>query len=219
MAKQFDLVVFDWDGTLMDSTAHIVRALQRACLDVGQPEPARADAAHVIGLSLDAALRHVCPGLPAERLPELSAAYRRHYLLGDQAIELFDGVHEGLRAIAATGTRLAVATGKSRAGLDRVLRETGLTPLFDATRTVDECHSKPHPAMLQELTAELGVEPARTLMVGDTTHDLLMASNAGAASVGVSYGAHPVEALHDCAPLSVFHRFVDFHAWLMPRLS
>ncbi len=218
-AHAFDLVVFDWDGTLMDSTAHITRSIQRACADLGLPVPERARASHVIGLGLVDAMRHVCPGLPAERYQDMVNAYRTHYLAGDQTIELFDGVAEALARWRARGVLLAVATGKSRIGLDRALAATGLGECFAITRTVDECRSKPHPQMLDDITEFLGADKRRTLMVGDTTHDLQMAQNAGTWGAGVSYGAHPVEALRDCAPLACFDSFAEFDTWLTPRLA
>ncbi|EEG08146.1 HAD family hydrolase [Pseudogulbenkiania ferrooxidans] len=219
MNKTFDLIVFDWDGTLMDSTAHIATSIQKACADLGLPVPDRSAASHVIGLGLGDALRHVCPSLPEERFEDMVDAYRQHYLNGDATIELFEHVQEGLAELQQSGLFLAVATGKSRKGLDRALTETGLGTLFHASRTADECHSKPHPAMLLELTDELGVDPARTLMVGDTTHDLLMAQNAGAQKVGMSYGAHPVAALLECQPLALFDDFRSLLQWLKPQIG
>ena len=219
MTTRFDLIVFDWDGTLMDSTAHITRSIQAACQDLGLPIPPRERASHVIGLGLVDAMRVVCPGLPEPRYQDMVQAYRHHYLAGDETIELFDGVAEGLAALEAAGYLLAVATGKSRVGLDRALNVTGLTPHFLATRTVDECHSKPHPQMLLDITEQLGVAPQRTLMVGDTTHDLQMALNAATLSVGVSYGAHPVEDLLDCEPLAIFDVFDDLQQWLIQQRS
>lgn len=219
MARKFDLIVFDWDGTLMDSTAHIVRSLQGACAELGLPVPPRERASHVIGLGLVDAMRYVCPGLEANRYQDMVEAYRHHYLAGDEVIELFSGVREGLAELKASGVFLAVATGKSRAGLNRALASTGLGEIFDATRTVDECHSKPHPAMLVELTDQLGVENQRTLMVGDTTHDLQMALNASTHSAGVSYGAHPIDQLETCRPLGIFDSFGAFHQWLTSQLN
>lgn len=219
MNKTFDLIVFDWDGTLMDSTAHIATSIQKACTDLGLPVPDRSAASHVIGLGLGDALRHVCPSLPEERFEDMVGAYRQHYLSGDATIELFEHVQEGLAELQQSGLFLAVATGKSRKGLDRALSETGLGTLFHASRTADECHSKPHPAMLLELTDELGVTPGRTLMVGDTTHDLLMAQNAGTHKVGMSYGAHPVSALRECQPLALFDDFRSLLQWLKPQIG
>ncbi|WP_024303403.1 HAD-IA family hydrolase [Pseudogulbenkiania sp. MAI-1] len=219
MNRTFDLIVFDWDGTLMDSTAHIAASIQAACAELGLPVPDRSAASHVIGLGLEDALRRVSPTLPAERYPDMVDAYRRHYLSGDATIELFEDVVDGLAELQQSDLFLAVATGKSRKGLDRVLAATGLSAVFHATRTADECHSKPHPAMLLELTDELGVAPRRTLMVGDTTHDLLMAQNAGTHKVGVSYGAHPADALMECQPLALFDDFRSFLQWLRPRIG
>ncbi len=216
---QFDLIVFDWDGTLMDSTAHIVRSIQRASGDLKLPIPSREAASHVIGLSLGKALRTACPGLSPERYHDLEDAYRHHYLCGEETVELFDGVHEGLEALRQAGALLAVATGKSRRGLDRALEVSGLSGFFDATRTVDECHSKPDPQMLLEITERLGIDTQRTLMVGDTSHDLLMAVNAKAYGVGVSYGAHPLDVLQDCQPAAIFHDFPALQQWLLPRLG
>ncbi|SCK21311.1 HAD-IA family hydrolase [Vogesella sp. LIG4] len=215
MKHELDLVVFDWDGTLMDSTAHIVHSIQAACHDLGLPTPPRERASHVIGLGLVDAMRHVCPGLPESRYQDMVMAYRHHYLSGDETIELFEGVAEGLAALEDAGYLLAVATGKSRVGLDRVLAATGLGKHFLTTRTADECQSKPHPEMLLQITDQLGMLPARTLMVGDTTHDLLMARNAGTMAVGMSYGAHPLEDLEDCEPRAIFHSFAELQAWLL----
>ncbi|TIC83077.1 HAD-IA family hydrolase [Crenobacter intestini] len=215
---QLELIVFDWDGTLMDSTAHIVRSIQRACEATGLPVPERAVASHVIGLALPRALATACPGQSNEAYRALEDAYRRAYLTGEETIELFDGVADALARWKARGTLLAVATGKSRRGLDRALAATGLAGLFDATRTVDECASKPHPQMLAEITSDLGVDAARTVMVGDTSHDLLMAANAGTHALGVSYGAHPVDTLAACQPAAIFDDFSALDAWLTPRL-
>ena len=219
MAKTFDLIVFDWDGTLMDSTAHIAVSIQRGCEEVGLPVPSLQAARQVIGLSLAQALATVSPGLTADRQQALAAAYRRHFFLGDQTVTMFDGVHAGLDAIERQGTLLAVATGKSRRGLDRALEASGLCGRFAATRTQDDCPSKPHPAMLLEIMDELGVAPERTLMVGDTTHDLEMARQAGTPRVGLCHGAHTREALEGCEPLALLDDFLSFNAWLAPMLS
>ena len=197
------LLVFDWDGTLMDSTAAIVRAIQAACGDLDLPVPAQADAAYVIGLGLQDALRHVAPSLPAADYPRLAAAYRKHYFAEDGELDLFPGVLELLQALKSAGHALAVATGKSRHGLERALDHAALRGLFDATRTADETASKPHPAMLEALMQQLVYAPRQTLMIGDTIHDLQMARNAGCASLAVSYGAHDSAALAALRPLGV----------------
>ena len=213
--RRFDLVVFDWDGTLFDSTGLIVQCIQAACRDIGIDVPSAERAAYVIGLGLHDALRHAAPGLPPERYPELGRRYRHHYFARQHELVLFEGTLEMLGALKARHHWLAVATGKSRAGLNDALAHASLAHVFDATRTADETASKPHPRMLQELMAEFGVEPERTLMIGDTTHDLQLAANAGTASVGVSYGAHEPDTFHALAPLAVLHSTRELHGWLM----
>jgi phosphoglycolate phosphatase len=219
MSPTFDLIVFDWDGTLMDSTAHIAHAIQRACEELGLTVPDARQASAVIGLSLTEALSQACPDLTPARYPEMIAAYRRHFFNGDQDITLFDGVREALAELAVGDALLAVATGKSRRGLDRALAATGLDRVFAATRTQDECPSKPHPAMLLELIDQLGSTAGRTLMVGDTTHDLLMAEAAGTHAVGVLSGAHSRDELAGCPSLGLFADFAAFYAWLTTRTA
>ena len=211
---RFELIVFDWDGTLFDSTALIVRCIQSACRDLGAEVPGDADAAYVIGLGLKDALRHVAPDLPESRYPELGARYRHHYFASQHELSLFSGTVEMLQALKARDHRLAVATGKGRRGLDDALAHSQLQGLFDGTRTADETASKPHPMMLRQLMQQFGVQPARTLMVGDTTHDLQMARNAGTPSIAVSFGAHEQEAFAEFAPLHVAHSTRELHDWL-----
>ncbi len=212
--RQFDLIAFDWDGTLFDSTAVIVRCIQNAVVDVGGAMPAPKDAAWVIGLGLAQALAHAAPDVPKERYPELGARYRHHYLAHQNDLALFDGVLPLLAELRERQHWLAVATGKSRRGLDDVLRTRELAGLFDGSRTADETAGKPDPRMLHELMREFGVEPERTLMIGDTTHDLQMALNAGCASVGVSYGAHEPDAFDALQPRCVVHSVAELHGWL-----
>ena len=212
--QQFDLIVFDWDGTLMDSTAHIVRSIQAACRDLGVPAPADAAAGYVIGLGLRDALRIAAPSLAERDYAKLADRYRFHYLLGDRTIELFAGVRELLEELRGVGYLLAVATGKSRVGLSRALDAARLTSLFDATRCADETFSKPHPAMLQEIARELGQDLRRIAMIGDTTHDLQMAVNAGTAAIAVAYGAHPATALLACTPAFCAHSVAELADWL-----
>jgi phosphoglycolate phosphatase len=212
--RRFDLIVFDWDGTLFDSTGLIVQCIQAACADVGIEVPSAERAAYVIGLGLHDALQHAAPGLPPERYPELGRRYRHHYFARQDELVLFDGTLEMLAELKRRQHWLAVATGKSRAGLDDALAHSSLHQLFDATRTADETASKPHPRMLLELMAFFGVDAQRTLMIGDTTHDLLLARNAGTASVGVSYGAHEPATFHDHGPLAVLHSTRELHDWL-----
>jgi phosphoglycolate phosphatase len=212
--RNFDLVVFDWDGTLFDSTALITRCIQAACVDVGVPRPSDEQASYVIGMGLIEALQHAAPGLARERYPELGARYRHHYLARQHELTLFDGTLTMLEALKARGHLLAVATGKSRRGLDDALSSSALRGLFDATRTADETASKPDPRMLHELMNDLVVGPERTLMIGDTTHDLQLALNAGVASVGVSYGAHDHGAFDTFPTRHIAHSTADLHDWL-----
>lgn len=213
--RQFDLIAFDWDGTLFDSTTIIVRCIQRAVVDVGGRKPSDQDAAYVIGLGLMQALAHAAPDVPPEKYPELGARYRHHYLMHQNDISLFDGVLPLLADLKARHHWLAVATGKSRRGLDEALQAVELKGVFNGSRTADETAGKPHPRMLHELMREFGTEPDRTLMIGDTTHDLQMAQNAGCASVGVSYGAHEPEAFHVLQPRFVAHSVRELHDWLL----
>lgn len=213
--RRFDLIAFDWDGTLFDSTAIIVRCIQAAVRDVGGTVPADKDAAYVIGMALTQALAHAAPDVPPEKYPELGNRYRYHYIQHQDDLSLFDGVLPMLSDLRARGHLLAVATGKSRRGLDEVLHTVQLRGVFDGSRTADQTAGKPHPLMLQELMADFGVPPERLLMIGDTTHDLEMAVNAGCASVGVSYGAHEPDVFHALKPLHVAHSVRDLHDWLL----
>jgi phosphoglycolate phosphatase len=213
--RNFDLIAFDWDGTLFDSTKIIVRCIQAAVRDVGGTVPTDKEAGYVIGLGLMQALAHAAPDVPPEKYPQLGERYRHHYTAHFNDLSLFDGVLPLLDALKARGHLLAVATGKSRRGLDEVLRTVELKGVFDGSRTADETAGKPDPLMLRELMAEFDVAPARALMVGDTTHDLQMAVNAGCPSVGVSYGAHEPEAFAVLAPRHIAHSVQELHDWLL----
>ncbi|MEY4138062.1 MAG: hypothetical protein RLZZ371_244 [Pseudomonadota bacterium] len=213
-SRRFDLIAFDWDGTLFDSTAIIARCIQAAVLDVGGKKPSDEAASYVIGLGWTQALAHVAPDVSSERYPLLSERYRHHYFAIQHEISLFDGVLPMLAALRTRGHWLAVATGKTRRGLDEVLASSTLVGAFDSSRTADQTANKPDPLMLLELMAEFDVPPERTLMIGDTTHDLQMARNAGCASVGVSYGAHEPEAFAALKPLTVAHDVAQLHDWL-----
>ena len=213
--RRFDLIVFDWDGTLSDSTALIVRCIQAACADVGATVPSDSAAAYVIGLGLQDALRHAVPDLAAARYPELASRYRHHYVARQDDLSLFAGTLDMLHALKVRHHGLAVATGKGRRGLDDALAHSQLKGLFDSTRTADETASKPDPTMLLELMREFGAKPARTLMIGDTTHDLQLARNAGTPSVAVSFGAHEHETFAAFGPLHVAHSTRELHDWLL----
>ena len=197
MTRRFDLIVFDWDGTLLDSTATIARCIQAAAKDVDLPEPSFQTASHVIGLGLQDALLHVAPSAtPAQRM-QMAQRYRVHYLASDEHLTLFEGTKTFLQQLSDHGYRLAVATGKSRAGLNRALLQTRVSHYFEATRTADETASKPDPLMLFELMQECNIAAQRVLTIGDTTHDLKMAMAAGVQSAAVSSGAHPEEQLRN----------------------
>ena len=213
--RRFDLIAFDWDGTLFDSTAIIVRCIQAAVRDVGGTVPTDKEAAYVIGMGLMQALAHAAPDVPPEKYTELGNRYRFHYIQHQDDLSLFDGVLPLLNDLRERGHLLAVATGKSRRGLDEALHSVDLRGVFDGSRTADQTAGKPHPLMLKELMAEFDVAPERLLMIGDTTHDLQMAVNAGCASVGVSYGAHEPDAFHALNPLAVAHSVRELHDWLL----
>lgn len=214
MIKRYDLIVFDWDGTVMDSTAVIAGSIQAACRDLDLPVPDDEAARHVIGLGLSQALRYAVPDAPESMYEPLVARYRHHFMAQDRAIPLFDGARETLAELHGAGYWLGVATGKNRAGLDRALESTGLNKYFHATRTADRTFSKPNPAMLFELMDELAVSTERALMIGDTTHDVQMAQNAKVDVVAVGYGAHPPEQLQELNPLALVGSFAELRAWL-----
>jgi phosphoglycolate phosphatase len=212
--RQFDLIAFDWDGTLFDSTALITRCIQAAVRDVGGTVPNDKDASYVIGMGLMQALAHVAPDVPQNLYPKLGKRYKHHYTKHQHDLALFDGVLPLLADLKQRNHWLTVATGKSRAGLNEALHAVELKGMFDGSRTADETAGKPSPLMLHQLMHEFGVEPERTLMIGDTTHDLQMALNAGCASLGVSYGAHEPDAFHALKPRFVAHSVRELHDWL-----
>jgi phosphoglycolate phosphatase len=213
MHTRFDLLVFDWDGTLMDSAACIAASIQSACEDLGYPVPNDRDARYVIGLGLNDAMAHILPDIPASEYRHVAERYRHHFLRGDADTMLFAGVAEMLRELRAKGYLLAVATGKSRRGLDRALEATGLAGQFHATRCADEGHTKPDPRMLQWLLDTMDVEPQRALMIGDTTHDMAMAQAAGIDRLAVAHGAHEAAELLRYEPLACVRDCIEMHAW------
>jgi phosphoglycolate phosphatase len=213
--RRFELIAFDWDGTLFDSTRIIVRCIQRAVVDVGGQMPSDRAAAYVIGMSLAQALAHAAPDVSQDKYPQLGARYRHHYATHRDDLCLFEGVLPLLQELKARHHRLAVATGKSRRGLDEALHSAQLKGVFDGSRTADETAGKPDPLMLHELMREFGTEPERTLMIGDTSHDLQMARSAGCPAVGVSYGAHDVQEFDRLAPLFVADSVANLRAWLL----
>lgn len=213
--RRFELLVFDWDGTLMDSEARIVACLQGAISDLSLPHREVSALRNIIGLGLAEAIQTLFPGSDADVQHAVVERYRHHFLVADPTPStLFEGAAETLHALAAEGYLLAVATGKGRRGLDKVLEETGLGPLFHATRCADETCSKPHPQMLLELMDHLGAEPQATLMIGDTEYDMEMARNARTAALGVSYGVHHPERLLRHEPLGCLDSIGDLPNWL-----
>ena len=213
-ARNFDLIVFDWDGTVMDSTAVIVSCIQESARDLGLPVPARSIANYVIGLGLKDALQHAVPELAEADYPKLVERYVAHWRAREHDLILFDGMRELLADLKTREFLLGVATGKSRGGLDRALIAGGLTRAFDWTRCADETHSKPHPQMLLDLMERFDVPPERTLMIGDTTHDSQMAHNAKVRTVSVTYGAHPRAELETLQPVAMVESVEELHAWL-----
>ncbi len=211
---RYSLIVFDWDGTLIDSAAGIVASIQEAARELQLPVPTRETASHVIGLGLQDALRTAVPTLPEDRYREFADAYRRNFRARQDAMGPFPGMRELLLELRSAGHRLAVATGKSRRGLEHALEASALRPYFGATRCADETQPKPHPAMLLELMAQLGAPPAQALMIGDTSHDLEMARSAGVDAVAVCYGAHPGAALRALAPRACVASVEELRAWL-----
>ena len=209
----YSLIIFDWDGTLIDSAGTIVECIQQASADLGLEVPDRERASHVIGLGLRDSLRHAVPGLPAERYAEFVGRYRKHFLAREDAMRLFPGIEELVKNLSRTRL-LAIATGKSRRGLDRALQASGLKAYFSASRCADEATPKPHPTMLLEIMEELEISAQDSLMIGDTSHDLEMARGAGIDALAVSYGAHAEPALRACDPRGCVSSVRALREWL-----
>ncbi|HWK72157.1 MAG TPA: HAD-IA family hydrolase [Burkholderiaceae bacterium] len=216
--KRYSAVVFDWDGTVMDSTHSIVAAIQGACADLGLPVPPAQEAAWVIGLSLESALYRCVPTLTADQMPDFVDRYRVHFLSRDPEIKLFDGITDLLATLQSRQVRLGVATGKSRVGLDRVLTAKQLHGHFHVTRCADESFSKPHPAMLLEIMEMLDIPAEQILMVGDTSHDIQMAAAAGVDSMAVTYGAHDTATLLQAEPTVMVSSVGEMQSWLLDRV-
>ena len=210
---KYPLIVFDWDGTVIDSPAAIVECMQAASRELGLAVPDPSRASHVIGLGLHEAMKIVAPDLPGERYPEYVEAYRRHFRSREDTMRLFAGMEELLQRLSKERS-LAIATGKSRRGLERSLEATGVGRFFNASRCADETTPKPHPAMLLELMAQLGIEAGGVLMIGDTSHDMEMARAAGVDALAVTYGAHPEQELRACAPRGCVASVEALGRWL-----
>lgn len=217
--KIYSAVVFDWDGTLMDSTHSIASSIQGACADLGFPVPSDSEARWVIGLSLDIALYRLVPDLTAEQYPLFLESYKKHYHQRDTSLRFFDGVPELVSGLRRQNALLGVATGKSRAGLDRMLHAQQWQHHFDITRCADESFGKPHPGMLLDIMQSLDLQPEQVLMVGDTSHDILMARNAGVDSLAVTYGAHDKATLLDSQPTVMVDSVAAMRGWLDGRVA
>lgn len=216
MNHEAKLIVFDWDGTLMDSAAHIVNCLQNAITELSLEPKTNDDLKNIIGLGLREALFALYPQANDEELTALVDRYRKHFFDPQTApCELFTGARELVEELHAKDYFLAVATGKGRNGLDKVLKETGMGEFFPITRCADETHSKPHPQMMLDIIDYYGIEANEAIMVGDTEYDLQMASNAAAHSVAVTYGVHEKQRLLDCKPLTCLDSINDLHQWLL----
>lgn len=213
--RRFDLLVFDWDGTLMDSTSTIARSLQAGFRDVGLPAPSLRDCNYVIGYGLREAMHYLAPEADEAQVARLVDAYKQHFFSGERQLALFDGVAEALPQLRNAGYTMAIATGKARAGLDRMLEMTGIGEYFEVTRCADESFSKPHPAMLEYILDYTVTEPHRALMIGDTTHDMELARNAGTHGAALSYGAHPIEDMLPLSPVAHFDDFPSLTQWLL----
>lgn len=215
MPKQFDLIVWDWDGTLADSTSMITNALLKAAEQVGLPPLTAQKASSIIGLGLRESIHALYGYIPVEQAQSLAKQYSLNYYAGESEIPLFAGAADTIIELNKRGFKLAVATGKGRRGLNLALAHCGLGMCFHETRTVDECFSKPHPQMLDELMDNLVALPERTLMIGDTSYDLQMAQNAGVSAIGVTYGAQPAEQWLHLNPIQQFNDFASLSKWLL----
>ncbi len=211
----YSLLIFDWDGTIIDSTDRIVSCLQAAARDVGLSDLQAHAAKDIIGLGLPEAIRALYPDITPEHLEQMRERYVHYYMHEDTTpTALFPGVKQGLELLHQKGYRLAVATGKSRVGLSKVMAETGLGWLFEITRCADETASKPDPLMLNEILQQTGVKVDHAVMIGDTEFDLSMATHAGMDCMAVSYGAHPLERLKQYRPVLEMHTFSELVLWL-----
>lgn len=216
MPRRFDLIIFDWDGTLMNSAERIVSAFQASIEDLNGPDRTQNDILNIIGLGMMEAIQTLYPDAEPAFCEQIRDRYRYHFLENPEvpSSSLFDGAEELLQCLNENDYLLAVATGKARRGLRQVFEETGMGDYFHTSRCADECFSKPHPQMIQEIMEQFGIEPQKTLMIGDTEYDLQMANNAGVSSLGVSYGVHALERLEECQPLDCVHSMDELRIWL-----
>lgn len=218
--KTYQCVVFDWDGTLMDSIQKIVECLQAAAQDVGLPVPSRNAAKNIIGLGLHESMLAVFGDITEAKIAELVDRYKFHFLDKNQTKQpLYPAVRSGLTALDETGAALCVATGKARRGLDRVMKQENLESFFMYTRCADESRSKPHPQMLLDILEYTALNPEKVLMVGDTSYDMEMAVGASIDAIGIAHGAHSQLELSSSGANHVFDNFKDLLNWLLPRVE
>lgn len=212
---KFEMVIWDWDGTIMNSTPTIVECMQQACRDLAMPVPSDQMASHVIGLGIIESIKIAMPTVAESEYPLVLERFRHYYLGKDHELILFDGMRELLKDLKDVGHILAVATGKPRNGLNRSLDNHRLKDMFHDSRTADETRAKPNPQMLLELMDVWKMPAHRIVMIGDTSHDLKMAKSAGIPAIGVTYGAHSEQELLDCEPLAVVGNVADLRMFLM----
>lgn len=211
----YKLAIFDWDGTLMDSVAHIVDSMQQAAYVLGEPVPSVSDVRHIIGLGLPEAIALLFPKASAVAREAIRQQYAQHFIAHSAAkSELFAGAEPLLAQLTQQGYLLAIATGKSRLGLDRVLAQTGIGHYFVATRCADETASKPHPLMLQELLAYTQTSPQDSIMIGDTSYDMEMAQTIEMPRLAVSYGVHSIDTLKQYQPMAIVNSLYQLHDYL-----
>lgn len=213
--RRYELIIFDLDGTLLDSAAKILGCLAAAATDVGIAHPGEEAARNIIGLGMEEAMAALFPDVQAAQRQQFLVRFREHYLYLDTTeITCFPGVPQGLRQLTQDGYRLAIATGRPRRGLERVLAQTGLQSLFVASRCADEVHSKPHPRMLQEILEETNAHAEQAVVVGDTVYDMQMARSAGVDALAVSYGVHQADHLLQEGAVACVDSFPEVCAWL-----
>lgn len=212
----FDLIVWDWDGTIADSTGMISQALIQAAAETGLPALDETRARSIIGLGLRESIQTLFGDIPHEQAQRLSVNYNRLYYANEPQVVLFDGIYDTIATLAKLGCKQAVATGKGRRGLNLALAHVGLGQFFAASKTVDECFSKPHPQMLDSLMDELVATPARTLMIGDSQYDIQMGKHAGVTTAAVTYGSQTASQLSEFAPDHLFNSVAELQQWLLP---
>jgi phosphoglycolate phosphatase len=212
--RDYDILIFDWDGTLMDSTGWIVECMRQGIAETGLPARSDDEIRGIIGLGLFEAVRDLFPEAADHEVHRVCDAYRTHYFSAEGVCSLFPQVEEVLEELASLGYWMAIATGKSRRGLDKVLAETGLGRIFPVTRTADETLSKPNPLMLEEIVTDFDSHESRCLMIGDSLFDLQMAGNAGMDALGVSWGVQEAEQLQNLEPAGLIHEIAELPAWL-----